>query len=851
MNDHINVNDENNLNKKNQEQEELEKEENALSNPREISADVTEEIKTAYINYAMSVIVGRAIPDVRDGLKPVHRRALYSMYKLGNTHDKPYKKSARIVGDTLGKYHPHGDTAVYDTIVRMAQDFSFRYPLVDGQGNFGSIDGDSAAAMRYTEVRMSSLAEELLVDIRKDTVDMIPNFDNSLEEPSILPAPFPQLLINGSSGIAVGMATNIPPHNLGETIDACILLIDKPEVSIKEIMKVLPGPDFPTGGIIYGVSGIQEAYKSGKGIITLKARVVTENFEKKSKSAPVLIVKELPYQVNKAKLVEEIANLVQDKKINDITALRDESDRNGMRVVIELKKYANTNVVLNNLYKHTKLQTSFGINMLAIVDGRPKQLNIKEALECFLRHRKVVVERRSRFELKQARARAHILEGLKVALSNIDEVVQIIKKSKNVEEAHKSLRNRFQLSDKQAQAILDMRLQKLTSLETEKLEEEYRELIKKIAYLQDILENEKKLMSTIKEELIDLKNKYVDNRLSQIVLEEKELEVEDFIAEEDIVITYTKDGYLKRLPLNTYRKQRRGGRGVIGMGVKKEDLVDNLYITTNLHDILFFSSDGTVYRRKAYQIPEGGRTSRGIAVVNLLGISKNERITTVIPIRRDDIDNSSQENKWYLYMATKRGKVKKVPLSAFSNLKNKEIVAISLVKDDELIRVRLAGDEDNVILSTRKGKSTYFSGSNVRSMGRTAMGCRGMILTKDDYLIDISLVNPDTKEDLLLITENGSGKRTPLKSYRLSKARGCKGVKSIRPSKDRGEVVSVKVVNERDELVIISQKGIIIRVPVKEISQTGRNSMGVKVMNLDEDDKVASVATVPQSQVID
>ncbi|MDD5635833.1 MAG: DNA gyrase subunit A [Atribacterota bacterium] len=819
---------------------------------QEIPTDITNEIKTAYINYAMSVIIGRAIPDARDGLKPVHRRVLYSMYKLGNTPDKPHKKSARIVGDTLGKYHPHGDTAVYDTIVRMAQDFSYRYPLADGQGNFGSIDGDSAAAMRYTEVRMSPIAQEMLADIKKDTVDFIPNFDNSLEEPTILPAPVPQLLINGSSGIAVGMATNIPPHNLAEVIDACVLLIDNPEADLKEIMKVLPGPDFPTGATIYGISGIQQAYKTGKGIITLKARIITENHEKKNKSAaPVLVVKELPYQVNKANLVEEIANLVQDKKIVEISALRDESDRNGMRVVIELKKGSNVNVVLNNLYKHTKLKTSFGINMLFIVDGRPKLLNLREALDCFLAHRKEVVQRRSRYELNQAKDRAHILEGLKIALANIDEVIQIIKKSKDVQSAHQQLRKRFSLSDKQAQAILDMRLQRLTSLEVKKLEEEYKDLIKRIAYLEDILANPRKLMLTIKDELLDLKKKYADNRLTQIVKEEKEFEVEDFIAEEDIVITYTKDGYLKRLPLNTYRKQRRGGRGIIGMGVKKEDLVDNLYITTNLHDILFFSNKGTVYRRKAYQIPEGGRTSRGIAVVNLLGIQKDEKITTVIPIRSAKIDNSREENKWYLYMATKHGKVKKTPLSAFASLRNKEIIAISLVDGDELIRVRLAEDKDNVILSTRKGKSTYFSGKNIRSMGRTAMGCRGMILSKEDYLLDISLVNPDSEEDLLLITENGSGKRTPLKSYRLSKSRGCKGVKSIRSSKERGEVVSAKVVSERDELVIISQKGIIIRVPIKEISQTGRNSMGVKVMNLDEDDKVASVATVPQSRVID
>ncbi len=829
-----------------------EKEEIEVSIPQEMPTDITGEIKTAYLNYAMSVIIGRAIPDVRDGLKPVHRRVLYSMYKLGNTPDRPHKKSARIVGDTLGKYHPHGDTAVYDTIVRMAQDFSIRYPLVDGQGNFGSIDGDSAAAMRYTEVRMSPLAQELLVDIKKDTVDFIPNFDSSLEEPTVLPAPVPQLLINGSSGIAVGMATNIPPHNLGEVMNACVMLIDKPEAEIKEIITVLPGPDFPTGATIYGLSGIQQAYQTGKGIITLKARIITENFEKKNKTAtPILVVKELPYQVNKASLVEDIASLVQEKKITEISALRDESDRNGMRIVIELKKNSNVNVVLNKLYKHTKLQTSFGINMLAIVDGKPKLLNLREALNYFLAHRKDVVERRSRYELKQARERAHILEGLKIALANIDEVVQLIKKSKDVESAHQGLRKRFNLSDKQAQAILDMRLQRLTSLEIKKLEEEYMELIKRIAYLQDILENERKLMLTIKDELLDLKKKYADNRLTQIVKEEKEFEVEDFIAEEDIVITYTKDGYLKRLPLNTYRKQRRGGRGIIGMGVKKEDLVDNLYITTNLHDILFFSNKGTVYRRKAYQIPEGGRTSRGIAVVNLLGTQKDERITTVIPIRSEEFNKSREENKWFLYMATKHGKVKKTPLSTFSNLRNKEIIAISLNSSDELIRVRLASGTDNVILSTRKGKSTYFSGENIRSMGRTAMGCRGMILSKDDYLLDISLVNPDSDEDLILITENGSGKRTPLKSYRLAKARGCKGVKSIRFSQERGEVISVKVVSARDELVIISQKGIIIRVPVKEISRTGRNSMGVKVMNLDQDDKVASVATVPQSQVID
>ncbi|HOR41946.1 MAG TPA: DNA gyrase subunit A [Atribacterota bacterium] len=838
------------VNREEQENQEEKKQTN-VTGLREIPTDITDEIKTSYLNYAMSVIVGRAIPDVRDGLKPVHRRVLYSMYKLGNTPDKPYKKSARIVGDTLGKYHPHGDMAVYDTIVRMAQDFSYRYPLVDGQGNFGSVDGDAAAAMRYTEIRMSALAQEMLADIKKDTVDFIPNFDNSLEEPVVLPAPVPQLLINGSSGIAVGMATNIPPHNLGEVIDACVLLIENPEATLDEIMQVLPGPDFPTGATIYGISGIREAYETGKGIITLQAKVISENLDKKSQRTPTLVVKELPYQVNKANLVESIATLVQEKKINDITALRDESDRNGMRIVIELRKNTNAHVLLNNLFKHTNLQTSFGINMLAIVEGRPKQLSLREALSYFLAHRKTVVERRSRFELKQAQERAHILEGLKIALANIDEVIQIIKKSKDVDSARTNLISRFLLSEKQAQAILDMRLQRLTSLEIQKLEDEYLELIKRIAYLEEILGSERKLMLTIKDELLELKNKYADNRLTQIVKEEKELEMEDYIAEEDIVITYTKDGYLKRLPLNTYRKQRRGGRGIIGMGVKEEDLVDNLYITTNLHDILFFSNKGSVFRRKAHEIPEGGRTSRGIAVVNLLGIAKGEKITTVIPIREMEFEKSREADTFFLYMATRQGKVKKVPLHSFASLKNKEIIAISLNEGDELIRVRLSSAVENVILTTRKGKSAYFSGKKIRPMGRTAMGCRGIDLAKDDYLIDLSMVQPDSDEDILLITENGSGKRTPLKFYRLAKTRGGKGVKSIHLSKERGDVISVKVVNERDELVLISQQGIIIRVPVKEISRTGRNSIGVKVMNLDQDDKVASVATVPQSQVID
>ena len=837
----------------NDEEEKEEREKELIDSSRTLLTDVGEEIKEAYLSYAMSVIVGRALPDVRDGLKPVHRRVLYSMEKMGNTPDKAYKKSARLVGDIIGKYHPHGDIAVYDTIVRMAQDFSYRYPLVDGQGNFGSIDGDSAAAQRYTEIRMSKIAQELLADIDKETVNLVPNYDNSLKEPEVLPAKIPQLLLNGSSGIAVGMATNIPPHNLGEVVDGAIMIIEDPQVSIQELMTAIKGPDFPTGGIICGRTGIRSAYETGKGIIKVQAAVFTEGVDGEKnggKKNPRIIIKELPYQVNKANLIGDIAQLVQDKKILDITNLRDESDRKGMRVVIELKRGANVDIVLNNLYKHTKMKITFGINVLAISQGRPKTFNLKELLECFLAHRKEVVERRTRYELRKAKERAHILEGLKIALSNIDEVVQIIKKADNVKTAHDKLKSRFSLSDIQAQAILDMKLQRLTSLETEKILEEYLELIKRIAYLEDILQNEKKLMLIIRDELLETKEKYGDERRTEIIEEEGEYEIEDFITSEDIVITYTRDGYLKRLPLSTYRKQRRGGKGKIGMTTKLEDLVDQVFVTTNLHDILFFTSKGIVYRRRAYQIPEGGRTSRGVAAINLLGIEKDEHITTLIPIESNELaESKEQNNQKCLFMATKKGKIKKVSLSRFSNLRNIGIIAIHLLPEDELIGVKLAEGNEDVILTTENGKSIRFSGNPIRAMGRSTFGVKGIILRAKDSLVNLSLVPPDTDKYLLLVTEKGFAKRTLLKEFREFKRRGSQGLRSIKLTEERGLVVDVKVVSEEDEIVLISQQGIVIRVPVKEIRHTGRYSQGVRVMSLAPEDKVASVALVSSEDV--
>ncbi|MEA2021976.1 MAG: DNA gyrase subunit A [Candidatus Caldatribacteriota bacterium] len=827
-------------------------EEKFIEKTRDIPTDVGNEVKEAYLSYAMSVIVGRALPDIRDGLKPVHRRVLYSMDKMSNTPDKPYKKSARIVGDIIGKYHPHGDIAVYDTIVRMAQDFSYRYPLVDGQGNFGSIDGDSAAAQRYTEIRMSKISMELLADIDKETVNFVPNYDNSLKEPEVLPAKIPHLLVNGSAGIAVGMATNIPPHNLNEVCDGVIMMIEDPEVSIQKLMTVIKGPDFPTGAIICGKSGIRSAYETGKGIVKVQAAVFTEGVENgksETKKNPRIIVKEIPYQVNKANLIENIAHLVQDKKITDIIKLRDESDRKGMRIVIELKRNTNVDIVLNNLYKHTKMKTTFGVNLLAVSEGRPKVFNLKEMLSCFLAHRKEVVEKRTRHELRKARERAHILEGLKVALSNIDEVVQIIKKSKNTKTAHAELKSRFALSDVQAQAILDMKLQRLTSLETEKILKEYLELIRRIAYLEDILQNEKKLMLIIKAELLEMKEKHGDERRTEIVEGEEEYDIEDFIALEDIVITCTRDGYLKRLPLSTYRKQRRGGKGKIGMTTKLEDFVDQVFVTTNLHDILFFTNNGIVHRRRAYKIPAAGRTSRGIAIVNLLKLKKGEYVKTLIPIKGNTLSELKENEDKFLYMATRKGKIKKVPLSYFSNLRNMGIIALRLVPGDELVKVRLEDRNKNIILTSRYGKSVCFSGDLLRPLRRTAIGIKGMTLQGEDYIINISLVPSDSDDDLLVVTERGYAKRTNLKEFRQFKRQGGKGMYTIKINNEKGLVTAVKVVREEDEIVLISQNGIVIRVPVAEIRETGRYTQGVKVMNLSPDDKVASLALVSNENI--
>jgi len=823
-----------------------------LQDRRNQPTDIGDEVKEAYLSYAMSVIVGRALPDIRDGLKPVHRRVLYSMDRMGNTPDKPYKKSARIVGDIIGKYHPHGDMAVYDTIVRMAQDFSYRYPLVDGQGNFGSIDGDPAAAQRYTEIRMSKISMELLADIDKETVNFVPNYDNSLNEPEVLPAKIPHLLVNGSSGIAVGMATNIPPHNLNEVADGAIMMIEDPEVSIQKLMTVIEGPDFPTGAIICGKSGIRNAYETGKGIIKIQAAVFTEGAENGNsgrKKNPCIIVKELPYQVNKANLIENIAQLVQDKKITEIINLRDESDRKGMRIVIELKKNTNVDIVLNNLYKHTKMSTTFGVNFLAISEGRPQIFNLKEALRCFLAHRKDVVEKRTRYELRKARERAHILEGLKIALSNIDEVVQIIKKSQNAKTAHAKLKSRFSLSDIQAQAILDMKLQRLTSLETEKILEEYLELIRRIAYLEDILQNEKKLMLIIRDELVQMKEKHGGERRTEIVEDEEEYDIEDFIALEDIVITCTRDGYLKRLPLSTYRKQRRGGKGKIGMTTKLEDFVDQVFVTTNLHDILFFTNKGIVHRRRAYKIPMGRRTSRGIAIVNLLNLKKGEYVTTLIPIEGSALSESKENEDTFLYMATHKGKIKKVPLSYFSNLRNVGIIALRLVPGDELVKVRLDDGHKNIILTSRYGKSVCFSGELIRPLHRTGIGIKGMTLQGEDCIINISLVPKESDDDLLVVTERGFAKRTSIKAFREFKKQGGKGMYTIKINDEKGLVIAVKVVREEDEIVLISQNGIVIRVPVAEIRKTGRYTQGVKVMNLSPDDKVTSLALVSNENV--
>ena len=798
-----------------------------------IERDIEDEMKTAYIDYAMSVIVSRALPDVRDGLKPVHRRILYTMYEDGLTSDKPYRKSATTVGDVLGRYHPHGDSSVYDAMVRMAQTFSLRYPLIDGHGNFGSIDGDGAAAYRYTEARMSKIAEIMLTDIEKNTVDFMPNFDDRLQEPTVLPAKIPALLVNGSSGIAVGMATNIPPHNLTEVINGIIKIIDDDNVTDEQLMQIIKGPDFPTGGMILGREAIKQAYTTGKGKITVRAEA---EIEEMSNGKQKIIVTSLPYQVNKAKLIENIANLVKEKRIEGISELRDESDReNAVRIHIGLKKDANARVVLNQLYKNTQMQDTFGVIMLALVDGQPRILTLRQCLDYYIDHRKGVILRRTQFELDKALARAHILEGLKIALDNIDEVINIIRSS--YDDAKERLMERFGLSDIQAQAILDMRLKTLSGLQREKIEEEYNELMKLIAHLREILGSEKLVFEIIKEELIEVKEKYGDERLTKIVAAEGEFNEEDLIKEEQMVVALTHFGYIKRMPIDTYRSQRRGGKGISGISTREEDFVKQIF-TTSTHDtVLFFSNKGKLYRLRGYEIPEAGRTAKGTAIVNLLSLDAGEKISAVIPI-------SDFEDSKYLLMATKNGLIKKTPLQEYNSSRKTGLLAITLKDDDELIDVRLTDGQDNVVLVTEKGLCITFDEKDVRPVGRSAQGVLGIRLDEDDTVIGMESIISDNKGvTLLAITENGFGKRTELDEYRVQN-RGGRGVITYKITPKTGNIVGIRMAKEDDDVMLITNSGTIIRINVKDVSILGRATQGVTLMRTNENEKVVSIETV-------
>ena len=808
------------------------------SNSKVSEINISHEMKSSFLDYAMSVIVSRALPDVRDGLKPVHRRILYAMHDLGIHADKPYKKSARIVGDVIGKYHPHGDSAVYETMVRMAQDFNYRYMLVDGHGNFGSVDGDSAAAMRYTESRMSKISMELLRDLNKDTIDYQDNYDGEEREPVVLPARFPNLLVNGTTGIAVGMATNIPPHQLGEIIDGVLAVSHDPEISIQELMEIIPGPDFPTGGIIIGRSGIRKAYETGRGSVIIRAKV---EIEQKSNGKEVIIVNEIPYQVNKARLIEKIAELARDKKIEGITDLRDESDRRGMRIVIEVRKDANSNVLLNNLYKQTALQTSFGINTLALVDGQPKVLNLKQCLVYYLDHQKVVIRRRTLFELNKAEARAHILEGLRIALDNLDAVISLIRSSRTTDIAREGLMTQFNLSEKQAQAILDMRLQRLTGLEREKIEDEFQSLMKLIAELKAILADEEKILEIIREELLEIKERFNDKRRTEIVMGGIEnMEDEDLIPQENIAISLTHNGYIKRLPVSTYRAQRRGGRGIQGMGTNEDDFVEHL-ITTSTHDtILFFTNKGKVYRSKGYEIPEYSRTAKGIPIINLLGIEKGEWINAIIPVA-EFVDD------WFLFFTTKEGISKRSPLSSFAHIRNNGLIALSLREGDELISVRMTDGTKHIIIGTKKGMLIHFPETDVRSMGRTATGVKGITLDSDDEVVGMEVIEEDN--DVLIVTKNGYGKRTPASEYRIQ-GRGGKGIKTCHVTDKNGNLVSMRAVTGEEDLMLITTGGVLIRTDVAGISQMGRNTQGVKLISLKENENefVATVAKVEKEE---
>lgn len=801
-----------------------------------IDIEVDEELKKSFIAYAMAVNVSRAIPDVRDGLKPVHRRILYSMHEMGLYSDKAYRKCARIVGDVLGKYHPHGDFAVYDALVRLAQDFSINFPLVDGHGNFGSVDGDPPAAMRYTEARMSKLAAEMLRDLDKETVDYYPTFDDTGMQPCVLPARFPNLLVNGSDGIAVGMATNIPPHNLAEVISGVIAQIDNPDITIDELMNYIPAPDFPTGAILMGRAGIKRAYRTGKGNYILRAKCEIEDFNSGNTTRTRIIVSEIPYQVNKAKLIENIADLVKDKRVEGISDIREESDRDGMRIVIELRKDANAQVVLNTLYKHTQLQTSNGIILLALVDGEPKVLNLKECIHYYIEHQKDVIVRRTRFDLNKAEERAHIVAGLVLALANIDEVIAIIKQSADKNVAAQKLTEAFELSDKQANAILEMRLQRLTSLEVEKLQEELAELERTIADLKDILANEQRVLDIIKADLTAIHDNYPSERKTELSYDYGEIDVEDLIEEEDIVISMTHSGYIKRQPVAEYKAQRRGGMGVTAHKPKDEDFVEKLFISSTHDNILFFSSYGKVYSIKGYEIPEAQRQARGRAIVNLLQIEQDEKITAIIPLAKDTTG--------YIAMATRKGLIKKTALEEFENIRKVGKIAIKINEGDELISVQFTTGDDEMIIASKEGKCIRFSERDVRPMGRDTQGVKAMNLNTDDYLVDMLVVKPDCQ--ILTITSNGYGKRSDVEDYRLQ-GRAGKGIKAGVFNDKTGWLVNLKIVNENEDIMVISNNGTIIRMHVADISMIGRNTQGVRIMRL-KDSEVATVAVAPREE---
>ena len=792
--------------------------------------DVEEELKKSFISYAMAVIVTRALPDVRDGLKPVHRRILYSMSELGYTPDKPYRKSARIVGDVLGKYHPHGDSSVYDAMVRLAQDFSIRYMLVDGQGNFGSVDGDGAAAMRYTEARMSKLSLEMVRDIDKETVDFYPNFDETLMQPSVMPSRYPNLLVNGSSGIAVGMATNIPPHNLGEVVDAVVYMIDHPDCSVDDLMQFVKGPDFPTGGVILGKRGIYDAYHEGRGRIIVRAKSEIEDM---GGNRQRIVVTEIPYMVNKARLIEKIAELVHEKTVDGISDIRDESDRDGMRIVIDLKRDVNANIVLNYLYKHTQLQDTFGAIMLALVDGEPKILSLRQIIHHYIEHQEDVIRRRTQYDLNKAEARSHILEGLIIALDNIDEVVRMIRASRTAQEAKTGLMERFGLSDRQAQAILDMRLQRLTGLERDKIEAEYAELQKLIAYYRAVLADEKLVLGIIRDEILEIRDKFADERRTEISALDGEIDMLDLIEEEDMVVTMTHYGYVKRLPKTTYRAQRRGGKGVIATTTREEDFVEQMYVTSTHDPILFFTNKGRVYQMNCYEIPEAGRTARGTAIVNLLQLSPGEKVTTMLPFPAEKSEGT------YLVMATRKGTIKRTELSEFMNLRRAGLIAIVLRDDDELIGVRRTEGDSDILVGTRDGMSIRFHESDMRPMGRSAMGVRSIDLDEDDEVIDVAFVEEGAQ--VLSITENGYGKRTDIDEYRLQQ-RGGKGIKAMNLTEKTGNLAAQLLVHDGEDLLLITSDGTVIRTPVNSISVLGRNTQGVRLMRVGEDSKVVCVA---------